>query len=214
MEYTFGFYNPVTFKPMDPINNPDDMLVLAQYGFDCVGFQSINVGNARINGIDFTFTGAGKLFGLPTTLLAGYTYTNPIDKNSFDVPDSLKTTDSEILKYRNYHSAKADIEVKYKKVSTGLSFVYNSRMINIDKAFEDLMGDGPGVGLELLPGLYDYRQKHNKGYIVFDYRISYTYNEHSKFSFVVKNLFNKEYMGRPGDLRPPRNISLQYVLSF
>lgn len=212
MEYTFGFYNPITYQALDPLNNPDDTLIIQTYGFDCVGFQSINVGNARINGIDLTVTGTGKLFGLPTTLLAGYTYTNPIDLN-VEINDSTKSTKSNILKYRNYHSAKADIEITYKKVSTGLSLIYISRMINIDKAFEEPLIDGYEDS-ELLPGLKEYREKHNKGYVVFDYRISYTYNEHSKFSLVVKNLFNREYMTRPGDVRPPRSISIQYVMSF
>lgn len=218
MEFTFGAYDPETYRLLD-FNDTNDLAIFMGYAMQgnfmkCMGFQSRNVGNARITGIDITITSAGKLFGLNSTLLAGYTYTNPIDMNSYKVPDSLKTTDSEILKYRNYHSAKADLEVHYKKISAGLSLIYTSRMINIDKAFEDLLGDGPGAGIELLPGLYEYRQNHNKGYIVFDFRISYSVSEHSKFSVVVKNVFNKEYMSRPGDIKPPRNISLQYVLSF
>ena len=212
MEYTFGLYDPQTYKPLS-ITDSADLVVLGANGLKCLGFQSINVGNSRINGVDITFTGMGKLFGLPTTILAGYTYTNPIDKN-VEVNDSTKSTGSNVLKYRNYHTAKADMEINYKKISTGISLIYMSKMINIDKAFEDLMGDGPGVGIELLPGLYDYRQTHNKGNIVFDYRISYTLNENSKISFVVKNIFNKEYMGRPGDMRPPRTISLQYVMKI
>ncbi len=221
MEYTFGVYDPKTYRLLDIKNNPEDSAIFMSYAIqgkfqDCLGFQSRNVGNAQITGIDITVTGVGKLFGLTTNLLAGYTYTNPIDLN-VEVNDSTKSTKSNILKYRNYHSAKADIEMLYKKVSMGLSMIYTSRMINIDKAFEEdlLQGGGPpGTGVFLLPGLAEYRQKHNKGYVVFDYRISYTYNEHSKFSLVIKNLFNKEYMGRPGDIRPPRSLSLQYVMSF
>ena len=219
MEFTFGYYNPYTYEPLDIKNNPNDSAFYINYIIangidkvtDCIGFQSRNVGNAQITGVDITVTGSGKLFGIPATLLAGYTYTNPIDMN-VKVPDSLKSTKSNILKYRNYHSAKADIEFKIKKISTGLSMIYTSRMINIDKAFEDPLIEG--FDFYLLPGLKEYREKNNKGYIIFDYRIAYTYNEHSKFSVVFKNLFNKEYMGRPGDIRPPRSISIQYVLSF
>ena len=217
MEFTFGFYNPYTNTVLD-LQNPDDAAFYLQYAIDhpnkftdCIGFQSRNVGNAQITGVDITVTGVGKLFGLPTTLLAGYTYTNPIDLN-IKVPDSLKSTKTNILKYRNYHTAKADIEMNYKKISSGLSVAYYSKMINVDKAFEEPLF--PGSTIYILDGLKEYRQKHNKGQIVFDYRISYTMNEHSKLSFVVKNLFNKEYMGRPGDVRPPRNISLQYIINF
>jgi len=212
MEFTFGFYNPVTYKPMDPLHNSADSATFSEYndkgeGLKCLGFESINIGNARITGVDMTITGMGKLFGIPTTLLAGYTYTNPIDLN-IEVNDSTKSTKSNILKYRNYHSVKADLELNYKKLSTGISMLYYSNMINIDKAFEDPMIGGT----KLLPGLYEYRQKHNKGYVVFDYRIAISLTEHSKISLVIRNITNEEYMGRPGDMRPPRSISLQYVL--
>ncbi len=210
MEYTFGFYHPQTFRPLR-LNDPADLSLIAQYGFSILGFQSQNVGSAQIRGYDITFTGKGSFFGIPTTLLAGYTYTDPRDMNP---NDSSKSTASNVLKYRYFHSLKADFQLDFKGVSTGISVIYLSRMINIDKAFEDLFGDGPGVGIELLPGLYEYRQKHNKGSMVFDYRISWNINESSKLSLVVKNLFNTEYMGRPGDIRPPRNISLQYILSL
>lgn len=219
MEFTFGWYNPYTFKSLDIADSTDNAFIV-QYATDhpgqftdCIGFQSQNIGNAQITGVDITITGVGKLFGLPTTLLAGYTYTNPIDLN-VKVNDSLKSTKANILKYRNYHTAKADLEVNYRKIACGLSMIYLSKMINIDKAFEEELIPGFNPPLLLLPGLKEYREKHNKGNIVFDFRISYTMDEHSKLSFVIKNLFNKEYMGRPGDLRPPRNISLQYIINF
>ncbi len=210
MEYTFGFYDPQTFRQLN-LADSADIAIIGQYGFKALGFQSQNVGRARITGYDVTFTGMGSFFGIPATLLAGYTYTDPRDLNP---NDSSKSTNSTVLKYRYFHSFKADFQLDFKKISTGISVIYLSRMINIDKAFDDLMGDGPGVGIELLPGLYEYRQKNNKGYAVFDYRISWNINESSKLSLVVKNLFNKEYMGRPGDIRPPRNLSLQYILSL
>jgi outer membrane receptor protein involved in Fe transport len=216
MEFTFGIYDPKTFRVLDVENNPEDSAIFMSYAMqgqyqNCLGFQSRNIGNAQITGVDITITGTGKLFGLPTTLLAGYTYTNPIDLN-VKIPDSLKSTKANILKYRNYHSAKADIEVNYKKISSGLSMVYTSKMINIDNVFEEPLFEGSTI--YILPGLKEYREKHNKGHIVFDFRVSYTMDEHSKLSFVIKNLFNKEYMGRPGDIRPPRNLSLQYIINF
>lgn len=210
MEYTFGFYDPHTFRALD-IHNPDDLAIITEYGYKTLGFQSRNIGHAQITGFDIIFTGIGAFFGIPTTILFGYTYTNPIDLNK---QDSSKSTSSNMLKYRYYHSIKADLQFDFKKISTGISMIYQSNVINIDKAFEDLGGDGPGVGIELLPGLYEYRQKHNKGYIVFDYRISWNINPQSKLSLVVKNVLNNEYMGRPGDIQPPRNISLQYILSL
>ncbi len=207
MEFTFGLYNPETYKPLN-MKDSTDLAYFSANGYKCLGFQSINVGNARITGVDITITGRGKLFGIPTTLLAGYTFTNPIDLN-VEVNDSTKSSHSNILKYRNYHTVKADLELNYKKMSTGVSMLYYSNMVNVDKAFEDLFGNGT---YELLPGLKDYREKHNKGSLVFDYRIAISLTPQSKISLVIRNVTNQEYMGRPGDMRPPRSISLQYVL--
>ncbi|PKP19429.1 MAG: hypothetical protein CVU05_11360 [Bacteroidetes bacterium HGW-Bacteroidetes-21] len=208
MEFTFGFYDPETFKKLDPSDSAD-LVIIGLNGFEALGFQSINVGRAKITGIDMTITGAGTLFGLPATLLAGYTFTNPIDLNQ----DSTKSTNERILKYRYYHSAKADLEVRYNNISIGASMLYRSNMINIDEAFEGSLFGGSS-GPELLPGLKEYRAKHNKGYIVFDFRLAYNLTEYSRLTISCKNILNAEYMGRPGDIGAPRNVSLQYSFNF
>ncbi|NTW31630.1 MAG: TonB-dependent receptor [Bacteroidetes bacterium] len=210
IEFTFGQHYPDSLK-----GKPHSF----DQFFEYTGFKAFNISNAQINGFDITLTGKGKFFGLPATLLVGYTYTNPID---LDVNrDSLKSTNDNILKYRFYNSVKADFEVSYKKVTAGISIDYHSYMINIDKAFEDTIrwADGKpiiqyGKPMMFLLGLKEYRLKHNKGDIVFDFRISYQVVENSKISIVVKNLFNREYMLRPGDVQPPRNIAIQYALQF
>ena len=199
MEYIAGIYNP------------DSVTVTTENVEQYAGFKSLNVGNAKITGIDIIFTGEGKLFGIPATLLAGYTYTNPINMN-IDVTDSTYSTKDNILKYRYYHSAKGDIELSYKKISTGISFIYKSFMINIDKTFEEAVVKGSDI--YMLPGLKEYREENNKGYIVFDHRISYQLTEKSKLALITKNIFNKEYMGRPGDIGAQRNMALQYSLVF
>ncbi|NVO02277.1 MAG: TonB-dependent receptor [Bacteroidetes bacterium] len=208
IEFTFGQHNP-------------DSVVLTFFNFSqWTGFKAENISNAQINGIDISIMGQGKLFGLPATLVAGYTYTNPID---LDVNrDSLKTTDANILKYRFYHSAKIDLEVTYRKFTAGVSAEYNSNIINIDKAFEDPLFYADGVtpiiqngdSVYIMPGLKDYRAKHNKGDIVLNVRLSYQILESSKLSIVIRNLLNREYMIRPGDVQAPRNIALQYSLKF
>ena len=195
IEYTFG------------LNKPDTVPVAT---IDYYGFKAFNIGNAEITGVDFTFAGEGKLFGLPATILLGYTYTNPIDLNVAN--DSNKTTENAILKYRFYHSAKGDFEISYKKITFGLSFVYSSFMINIDKAFEEPII--PYSNIYILPGLKEYRETHKTGHVVFDNRIAYQLSDMIKVSLVTKNIFNVEYMGRPGDIRPPRNISLQFTMKF
>jgi iron complex outermembrane receptor protein len=167
------------------------------------GFRSINVGNAQITGIDATFTGQGDLWNIPVTILIGYTYTNPVDLN-IDKNDTNNSSTSRILKYRFYHSAKVNIELNYKNFSAGTSMIFNSKMINIDHVFED--------GL-IFPGLREYRRTHG-GYAVFDFRAGYQLTERSKLAIIVKNLFNTEYMGRPGDVQPPRNIAFRYTLKI
>lgn len=207
IEFTYGIYLP------DSITSP----TLQDYT-DYLGFKAYNISNAQINGIDVTIMGQGKFFGLPATLLLGYTYTNPID---LDVNrDSLKSTKDNILKYRYYHSVKGDFEVEYNKFAIGVSMDFHSFMINIDKAFvEPISINGypivqNGDTLFFLPGLKQYREKHNTGDVVFDCRISYQVTETSKLALIVKNVFNKEYMLRPGDIQPPRNVALQYSLKF
>jgi outer membrane cobalamin receptor len=193
IEFTFGVYKP------DSVEIPT---------FDHVGFMALNVGNAQITGIEITLIGEGTIFNMPATLMAGYTYIYPIDLD-YDPSDTSNSLDNNILKYRYQHSVKADFELNWKKLSSGLLLIYNSFMKNIDDVFMD-----PVMGNLILPGFPDYRKQHQKGYFVFDNRISYQLTDHIKVAVVTKNLFNKEYIGRPGDIRPPRNITMQLSVSF
>ena len=61
----------------------------------------------------------------------------------------------------------------------------------------------------ILPGFYDYWQDHNKGYFLADVNFGYRINDKLNISLTVKNLTNTEYMGRPGDIQPHRNISIR-----
>ena len=193
IEFTFGIYKP-------------DSVVIPT--FDHIGFKALNIGNAQITGFEITLTGEGTIFNMPATIQAGYTYIYPIDLD-YDPSDTSNSLDNNILKYRYQHSVKADFEMKWKKLSTGFFFVYNSYMKNIDQVFTD-----PVMGNLFLPGYPDYRQEHQTGYVVFDHRISYQFNDHSKIAVITKNLFNREYIGRPGDIRPPRNITFQLSVNF
>jgi len=65
-----------------------------------------------------------------------------------------------------------------------------------------------------LNGLADYRAKHHSGDVVFDARLGYEINDHFKVNFICNNVFNREYMGRPGDIRPPRQLILQLQMKF
>jgi outer membrane receptor protein involved in Fe transport len=118
-----------------------------------------------------------------------------------------------MLKYRFNHLAKIDVQASYKKFSFGISSRYNSFMKNIDLMFEDPITTDAGPQF-ILPGLKEYRQKYNKGSLVFDTRIMFSITKELKLNAIVNNLFNAEYVSRPADLQAPRNFLLQLQYAF
>ena len=60
----------------------------------------------------------------------------------------------------------------------------------------------------------EYRAAHNQGDYIFDYRLSYQVHKNAKISFIVNNMFNREVMGRPMDIQPPRVYVVQLTLKF
>jgi outer membrane cobalamin receptor len=204
MEFTFGIYKSDTAT----YSGLEDFIK------KFVGFKSVNVGHARITGFDVTLTGQGNFFGFPATLLIGCTYTNPIDLVDDSTYKANKSTDSPVLKYRNYFNVKGDFEVSFGRFNVGISYAYISKMINIDRTFEERIIPEMSASPYILPGLKEYREKHNKGSHILDLRVGYTPSENTKISLLVKNITNTEYMSRPGYIEAPRNIAFQYSLSF
>ncbi len=187
MEFTFGVYLP------DSVTIPT---------LDYLGFKSLNIGHARIAGIDLMIGGSGKFLNQPVRFFAGYTYMDPVDL-------SADTLENNILKYRFHHEVKGDIQWDYRALSVGISMIYNSNIERIDEAFEEKI-----LGQEIFKGLKQYRQENDKGFLTFDARLAYQITTHIRTALHVKNLFNREYMGRPGDIQPPRNICLEAVISL
>jgi iron complex outermembrane receptor protein len=213
MEFTFGYFKPdsipLSFNPNDP-------------GFpqNWFGFRAENAEQARITGVELSINGTGKIGPVGVTALMGYTYMNPIVLN----PDSayiygtagnggLSDTSSNMLKYRFRHLAKGDIQFKYKKLMFGFSGRYNSFMENIDASFETGI-NVLGSNVPVLIGLEEYRERNNVGNVIFDTRIGYQLNEQFLINFVVNNVFNEEYMTRPGDIRAPRQFLLRFQAKF
>jgi outer membrane receptor protein involved in Fe transport len=169
-----------------------------------VGFKSVNIGRTRTRGIDFSIMGQGKLGDFDISLLAGYTWMDPVSLTFNPAQDTLKNTSTEnILKYRYRHIAKFDGEIGYRKFTFGFSMRYNSFMENIDKFFE-----------QALPGIKAYRERFHTGDIVFDARFMYQLTENARISLIGNNIFNREYTSRPADVQPPRNFALQVMLKF
>ena len=191
---------------------------------DKAGFKSQNVGRARINGIDASITGAGKMGPINITTLMGYTYINPINPDFNPLKDTLGSLPtSNLLKYRNRHLVKGDIQLDYKKISIGWSVRYYSFMENIDRRFvqsiyheyNDQYTNWDALDATyILPGLPAYREKHKDGDWIHDFRTSCQVTKELKMSFIVNNVFNREYTLRPGDVRPPRMFMIQLMVKI
>jgi outer membrane receptor protein involved in Fe transport len=221
MEFTFGAFNPLTNRPFN-LNDPQDvatMFALFNQGYgltDFLGFQAQNNESARILGGEITLMGKMKIREVEISGLTGYTFLDPISLNS---SNEYKMTLSDttqnrkgyyMLKYRNRHLFKADIQADYKKFSVGISSRYSSFMQNIDAVFEEsIIG-----GVQIVPGLKEYREARAKGDWIFDLRTSYQITKGSTLALVVKNALNREYSTRPADVAPPRMFMMQYGLKF
>ncbi len=175
-------------------------------GLDAYGFMAQNVENARITGLELTLYGNGELGSFPVSLMAGYTYIYPLDLNA---ADTVGDNSARFLKYRFRHSLKSDVEMKYKRFTLGCTFEFRSRMERIDEVFTD-----PLFGNIILPGFPEYWEENNKGYAVLDARVLCNITPFLSAGLIVKNMLNKEYMGRPGDIQPPRNITLRLTADF
>ena len=76
--------------------------------------------------------------------------------------------------------------------------VYRSYMERIDQAFEEEI-----LEQEIFPGIKDYREQNNNGFLFFDLRIGYLLVPARRVSLICKNIFNEEIMGRSGDIQSP-----------
>ena len=219
MEFSFIYYNPITQQPLNPLNPSSEdieFLTSGQYNIsDWVGFQAQNAEKARISGLDLSFNSSGQLGKVELVSLLGYTYMNPISLNSNpQYTANFSDTNTNMLKYRFRHLAKADIEATYSKISFGASMRYNSFMRNIDRVFEDDLDPSLTSEVYILPGLKAYRQQFNGGNLVFDVRFAYLLKEQYRISFIVNNLLNAEVTSRPGDIQAPRHLMLQIQAKF
>jgi outer membrane cobalamin receptor len=191
MEFTFGQYGNFLIDP-----------------FFGLGYKSLNIGNTRITGADITLSGEGNLGNVPLTLLCGYTYIDPIQLDFDPKKDTVNNSANyNILKYRYKHIFKGDAEATFfNRIVFGLSVRYTSFMENTDRfAFGTI---------EFIPDLKHYRDIHRAGDWVFDNRIIFKLTGQIGLGLITKNVFNHEYMGRPGDLQPPRSFTLQAQIKF
>lgn len=195
-----------------------------------VGFKFLNTGNTRVRGMDASLVLNTEIKkDVSITLMGGYTYVLPISLNPNEIytydnapggprpmsysATSMDTTDY-ILKYRFQHTAKGDLDIRIKRFTFGYSGRYYSSMRNIDKAFEDLevLTQFATTFSDIF--ITEYWKEHNTGNYIQDIRAGFYINENIRFSIIINNLANKEYMLRPMKIESPRTIAIQYIHKF
>ncbi len=165
-------------------------------------FQSQNVGDTRITGVEVSLIGQGRVGAGTLSLLSGYTYSKPIYREFTPAIDQGSSTDYNVLKYRTRHQIKWDSEYQYKKFFAGLSVQHNSNMEAIDAIFELEI-------VEPFKGVKNFRINNNRGFTLVDLRVAYQIMPQLKASFLVGNVLNQEYSLRPALLEAPRNFTLR-----
>jgi iron complex outermembrane receptor protein len=161
-----------------------------------LGFRATNVEQSRVYGLEFELLLSQSWGAFQTTMRGGYTFMYPVEFNEL----THKNTDT-YLKYRRKHSGIISFDTQWKKFNLGLSIYIKSKILNIDDVF---------LTTPILPGFADYWAGHNTGYGSLDGIIGHKINDKFTLSLAVKNITNREYMGRPGDIQPPRNFSVRF----
>lgn len=213
-EFTWGLYAP----PGTPLNlNPGSPNNISNF----MGFRAENAEEAQVSGFEIELAGGGKINKVEIFTLLGYTYMNPITLNSDSTyRATFSDSGTNVLKYRFKHLIKGDVQIDYKKISFGISVRYNSRMENVDKTFYNLQIPIVGttaflnLGDQLLPGFPSYRARFKGDALVFDMRLMLKITNTTRLGIIANNVFNQEYMGRPGDIQAPRNLAVQFSFNF
>lgn len=181
IEYIFGVHQ-------DPVSGLSDL-----------GFKATNVEQSRIYGGEVEIILSRSFGKVMTTVAGGYTYIYPVEYNSY----TNQNTDI-YLKYRRKHTGRLSLTVSSDRIDFGVDIYARSKTLNIDDVFLN-----PETREEILPGFYDYWLENNTGYFLMDGNVGYRLTNALKVSVALKNITNTEYMGRPGDIQPHRNLSLR-----
>lgn len=177
-------------------------------------FQPINVDRARIAGFEANITGQGKIGPVTVRTLFGYTYNFPVDMGrnpsyenvgvyvremfrQFNKPNM--PSDTLLLKYRNRHMVRLDLEAEVYKFTLGTTMYYNSFMESFDQV----------LYVFDVATYYKNRQPSTGDFIV-DLRLAYQMTEQAKVSFIVKNATNLAYSNRPGMMNSPISFTVQF----
>ena len=183
IEYVFGIYQDHLTKNYD------------------FGFKATNIEHSRVYGLETEVLFHFKLRNADNTINGGYVFMYPVEFN----PVTNKNTDV-FLKFRRKHSGKISFNSRYNKFEWGISLFAKSGILNIDDVFLNEL-----TRENILPGFYNYWNNNSSGYLLLDGNIGYNITGKYKLSIALKNITNKEFMGRPGDIQPHRNLSLRFT---
>ena len=246
IEYQFGLFRNSDFTM---INSMDDAIAEAKLMIDNlkqtkslsdagigIGAQFVNVGHARIYGVEVSTQGKvdiKKNMGLQYAI--GYTFIEPEDldnenrialEKTYTDPLQMKNkaNDSKYLKYRTKHSFKASIDYNYQWFSIGTNLSYRSKILAVDylmvdereKAEKDLMDYARLFifGYEDGESLQTYWEKHNTGVFTMDLRASARIKEKVEIQLMINNLLNTEHSFRPMALAAPRTFVCRLNLTL
>lgn len=158
------------------------------------GFQSINVGETRIRGVEVSVAGAGKIGQFPLESMIGYTYVDPLFMNFDSAAMQQSSADYNVLKYRFRHTLKIDGETHFWRMRFGVAARYYSFMEAMDQVF-----------VIFVPGIKEFREENNDGDWVLDLRLGIELGDANLWC-IVSNVLNNEYALRPALIEAPRNV--------
>ena len=222
MEFGFALIDTTTKKPI-PFNM-DSIMAHPDFYW---GFISTNIGDASIVGVDLSGGIIGKINKATLAASLSYTYNLPKRKDGYDISAS---TESTILKYRFKHAIKADVELEVKRLIAGFSLEWKSKITNVDRIFCDQRDSITVNSSELetgmyqitnllsqliIPGYWEYRLENaNRQYFNLDVNIGLKFSNNIRTNFIVRNVFNRVYVGRPADMLPPRRFEISVSMKF
>lgn len=180
------------------------------------GFRAVNIGDTSTKGWEITLAGKGKIGPVEMQFLTGHTYIDPRflefdntrpgpgeEETVAQINANNSSSEDNILKYRSRHSFKFDLEAKYKGFTLGYAAFYNSHQEAVDAFFN-----------VFLPGIGQFREENNKGFLVMNARAGYNITDDLKVSVLLGNVTNILYTQRPGLLEAPRNITARVDYKF
>jgi outer membrane receptor protein involved in Fe transport len=162
-------------------------------------FRATNIEHSRVYGAEIEFILNNQWYRFKNTFTGGYVFMIPVE---FD-PFTNKNT-GDYLKFRRKHAAVLGFSTTYKRISAGLNLYVRSPILAIDDIFTN-----PATREQILPGFYDYWLRKNTTYFLADANMAYRLNNYLSLSLALNNISNTEYMGRPGDIRPHRHVSIR-----